>query len=100
MPRPRTILSVHNFYREPGGEDRVFADEVGLLEQHGHTVVRDEENNHRISGTGISAAGSAVWSNHSFRRLRSMLQTLPCDLTHFHNTFPLISPAGYYAARS
>jgi glycosyltransferase involved in cell wall biosynthesis len=90
----------HNFYREPGGEDRVYADEAELLEQQGHTVLRYEENNRRISGTGISAAGNAVWSRHSFRQLRSLLHAQPCDIAHFHNTFPLISPSAYYAARS
>ena len=28
-----TVLSVHNFYQQPGGEDRVFADEAALLER-------------------------------------------------------------------
>src|SRR5579872_5157003 len=98
MPHPHTILSVHNFYRQPGGEDRVFADEAALLEQHGHTVVRYQEHNSRIAGAGISAAASAVWSNRSLRHLRSVLREQACDVAHFHNTFPLISPAGYYAA--
>ena len=100
MMHPQTVLSVHNFYRQPGGEDRVFADEAALLEQNGHTVVRYEEHNRRINGAGIAAAGSAVWSNHSFRGLRSILQAQPCDVVHFHNTFPLISPSGYFAARN
>jgi glycosyltransferase involved in cell wall biosynthesis len=94
----QTVLSVHNFYRQPGGEDRVFADESALLEQHGHTVIRYEEQNRRIPGSGISVAGNAVWSNRSFRRLRSVLRAQAFDVAHFHNTFPLISPAGYYAA--
>jgi glycosyltransferase involved in cell wall biosynthesis len=94
----QTVLSVHNFYRQPGGEDRVFADEASLLEQHGHTVVRYQEQNRRIAGVGISASGSALWSNRSFRRLRSALRAQACGVVHFHNTFPLISPAGYYAA--
>src|ERR1700681_312252 len=100
MPFPQTVLSVHNFYRQPGGEDRVCADEAALLEQHGHTVVRYEEHNRRIAGAGISAAGSTVWSTRSFRRLRSVLREQACDVVHFHNTFPLISPAAYYAARA
>ncbi len=98
--RLRTVLSVHNFYRQPGGEDRVFADEAALLEQHGHTVVRYEEHNRRIAGAGIAAAGSTVWSDRSFRRLRSVMREQTCDVAHFHNTFPLISPASYYAARA
>jgi glycosyltransferase involved in cell wall biosynthesis len=78
----------------------VFADEAALLEQHGHTVIRYEEHNRRIAGAGIMAAGNAVWSHRSFRRLRSLVRAQACDLVHFHNTFPLISPAGYYAARA
>ena len=34
------ILLCHNYYQEPGGEDQVFADEVGLLRSHGHEVVQ------------------------------------------------------------
>ena len=34
------ILVCHNFYQQPGGEDRVFADETRLLESHGHEVMR------------------------------------------------------------
>jgi hypothetical protein len=33
------ILVVHNFYRQPGGEDVVFEAERALLERHGHEVV-------------------------------------------------------------
>ena len=32
------ILLCHNFYQQPGGEDRVFSEEVKLLEAAGHDV--------------------------------------------------------------
>jgi glycosyltransferase involved in cell wall biosynthesis len=96
----RTVLSVHNHYRLPGGEDRVFANETALLEQNGHTVLRHEDDNERISPGAIGAtARDAVWSQRSFRRLESLAKATAIDVAHFHNTFPLISPSAYYAVQ-
>ena len=39
------ILLVHNFYREPGGEDAVFAQEQRLLERKGHRVITYTRSN-------------------------------------------------------
>lgn len=97
--QPPTVLSIHNYYRLPGGEDRVFASETALLEQNGHTVLRHEDNNERISPAAIGTARDAVWSRRSFRRLESLAHTKAIDVAHFHNTFPLISPSAYYAVR-
>ncbi len=96
--RYNTILSVHNFYKESGGEDEVFASEARLLEQYGHRVVRYVEHNSRIGAAGFSTARDTVWSQTSFRGLRSAAKAGP-ELAHFHNTFPLISPSAYYALR-
>lgn len=95
----RSVLAVHNHYQQPGGEDQVFADETALLERQGHHVVRYEEDNSRIGNGGISAAANTVWNAGSFRRLRNVMRSSRFDAAHFHNTFPLVSPAGYYAAR-
>jgi len=96
---PRSVLAIHNHYQRPGGEDQVFADETALLERQGHEVVRYEEHNSRISGGSIAAGVNTVWSAGSFRRLQSVMRSTRFDVAHFHNTFPLVSPAGYYAAR-
>jgi len=95
----RSILSVHNYYRQPGGEDRVFASEAELLEENGHTVLRHEDRNDRIVTGMIGAALGAVWSHHTFRQLESLTRSARIDLAHFHNTFPLVSPGAYYAAQ-
>ncbi len=95
-----SILSAHNYYQQPGGEDRGFAYESTLLEAHGHTVARYSEHNRRIGKSRLSVAGGTVWSMPSFRRLGALARSRPFDLAHFHNTFPLISPSGYYAVRS
>lgn len=96
---PRSVLAIHNYYQLPGGEDQVFANETALLEQKGHKVVRYEENNSRIGSGSIGAGLNTVWSTGSFRRLRNVMRSSQFDVAHFHNTFPLVSPAGYYAAR-
>jgi hypothetical protein len=87
LPLP-TVLSVHNFYQSPGGEDRVFASEAALLEQYGHTVLRHKDNNDHIGGAAIGAARDAVWSRNTFQRLGSLARSTAIDVAHFHNTFP------------
>jgi len=94
-----SILSVHNYYRQAGGEDRVFENEAALLERNGHTVVRHEDHNDRIRTGAISAARDAVWSPDTFQRLKSLARASAIDVAHFHNTFPLVSPSAYYAAQ-
>lgn len=96
---PHTILSVHNFYQRPGGEDRVFASEAALLESRGHRVARYTDSNGRISN-GFLTGLATIWNQASYHRLRAVAQDQAPEVAHFHNTFPLISPAAYYAARS
>ena len=45
-------------------------------------------------------AARTIWSQPAFLQLRQLFRTHRPDIVHFHNTLPLISPAGYYAARS
>jgi glycosyltransferase involved in cell wall biosynthesis len=94
------VLSVHNYYRYPGGEDYVFEAEAALLESRGHEVLRYTDQNERIDwATTGAAAASAIWSRSSFRAIRQLVRRERPDIVHFHNTFPLISPSALYAAR-
>ena len=94
------ILHVHEFYQQSGGEDTVFAAEVALLEGHGHQVVKYTDNNQRVKDMNpIDVAFQTIWSNSSYKKINDVLQKEKPDLVHFHNTFPLISPAAYYACR-
>lgn len=45
-------------------------------------------------------AASTVWNRSSARKLGDAVRANRIDLVHFHNTFPLMSPAAYYAAHS
>lgn len=94
------IVLVHNSYRQPGGEDAVFAAEAALLRQNGHEVVQFTEDNRRIDGIGqIALAAHTIWSRPTRHRLLRVLRDVRCDVVHFHNTFPLISPSAYAACR-
>jgi glycosyltransferase involved in cell wall biosynthesis len=93
-------LLVHNYYQQPGGEDRVFDAETALLESKGHCVSRYEEHNSRIARRNAAGvAVDAVWSSESARSLGEMVRRHKPDVVHFHNTFPLISPAAFYAVQ-
>ena len=88
------ILLAHNFYQQPGGEDAVFYAEAALLEQHGHAPLRYVMHNDQIDGmTRISVAGKTIWNRQVYRELSEVVRSQTIDVVHFHNTFPLISPA-------
>lgn len=94
------VLRVHNYYQQPGGEDQCFAAEIALLEANGHRVVRYTAHNDAIDAMGrIEVAARTLWNQHSYRELRALIRRERPAIAHFDNTFPLISPAAYYAAR-
>ena len=93
---PSTVLTVHNFYQQPGGEDHAFTGDAALLEAKGHSVIRYEDRNTRIESS-LAAGLSAIWNHSAYRHLRSLAKARKPDVAHFHNTFPLISPAALYA---
>jgi glycosyltransferase involved in cell wall biosynthesis len=93
-----TILTVHNYYRQRGGEDKAFESESALLESQGHSVVRYENHNKNIQ-SGIISGLAGVWNQTSYKRLQKLAREHRPGVAHLHNTFPLTSPAAYYALR-
>jgi glycosyltransferase involved in cell wall biosynthesis len=93
------ILLVHNFYREPGGEDIVFAQERQLLERKGHTVVSYTRTNEEADQSSIIQRGkllkTIVSASKSRQDLAEILRSEPPDIVHVHNTFMMISPSIY-----
>jgi glycosyltransferase involved in cell wall biosynthesis len=95
------ILVAHNFYKQAGGEDHCVSAEVELLRANGHKVREFYLHNDALDQMGRLAAFSrTIWNRSTSRELRRLLRTERPQIAHFHNTFPLISPAAYYAARS
>jgi glycosyltransferase involved in cell wall biosynthesis len=94
------VLVLHNHYREPGGEDQAFRQEVDLLREHGHTVFEYTDSNLHLDESRPIAAGlEAIWSRRTAQALDSLLGETRPDVAHFHNTFSRISPAAYYACQ-
>ena len=94
------IILAHNFYQQAGGEDVVFNLEKELLKNNHHEIYEYTEDNQRIGELNrFSLLTQTIWSNPSREKLRRQLQTFQPDIVHFHNTFPLISPAAYAACR-
>jgi glycosyltransferase involved in cell wall biosynthesis len=98
--RSAKVLLAHNLYQQPGGEDEVFSAEAALLEERGHRVLRFCADNRTIPELGkLRVAKATLWNSSVYRDLRALFRREAPSVAHFHNTFPLISPAAYYAAR-
>jgi glycosyltransferase involved in cell wall biosynthesis len=95
------IVIAHNAYRQPGGEDTVVRAEKALLLREGNEVNEYHRHNDEIKSgstcSDIALGLRTVWSASSRNELHRLLKDWKPDIAHFHNTFPLISPAAYYA---
>ena len=97
MPDP-SVFVVHNHYQKPGGEDEVVRVETAMLRSRGHDVREFRLHNDAIDQMSTPRLVRAtLWNDAVHRDLQERLGT--SQVAHFHNTFPLISPAAYYAAR-
>ena len=95
------ILLCHNYYQQPGGEDQSFAAEARLLEARGHDVVPYTVHNDAIHGMSrLDVARRTFWNPETYARVRTLIRRERPAVLHCTNTFPLVSPAVYYAARA
>jgi len=93
------ILTVHNVYQQPGGEDVVFEAEGRLLSRYGQDVVAFREDNASIQTESISQslrlATRTIWSRSSYHKLADVI-------SHFrpHLAIGLLRlPAGGHSSR-
>lgn len=95
------ILLVHNFYQQPGGEDVVFRAESSLLSSAGHHVQEYTVTNDDVGQMSkLTLAAHTIWNAGAASRLAEEVRRGAFEVVHFHNTFPLLSPAVYGAVRS
>jgi glycosyltransferase involved in cell wall biosynthesis len=103
LEQRKRILLVHNSYQQHGGEDAVFDAERELLSARGHQVFVYKRHNDEIKQYGLIEKASlslrTLWAWDSRAEMRELIRQVQPDVAHFHNTFPLISPAAYYACR-
>lgn len=95
------IILCHNYFRERGGEDQVFEDELELLTSHGHDVTTFVKHNDDLEGTvqTLKVALTTPWNRSSSHELGDLVREKGADVVHFHNWLPQISPAAFYGAR-
>lgn len=99
-PATLRVLLVHNRYQRRGGEDYVYETEGALLESAGHAVARLELHNDAADGMSkLALARRTVWSREGRAAVEEAARAHGADVVHFHNTLPLVSPAGYTGAR-
>jgi glycosyltransferase involved in cell wall biosynthesis len=90
------VLVLHSAYLSGpvSGENRVVEDETRLLSEAGHSV---EAWTPSPASNGayqlVRAGASSIWSRESIGRLRGLLQSFRPEVVHFHNLFPMLSPA-------
>jgi glycosyltransferase involved in cell wall biosynthesis len=101
--KKQKILIVHNYYKIFGGEDTVVENEKKLLLENGHQVVLYSRNNDEINSMDvlekIAIPFRCIFSSKTYREVKKLIKDEKIDIVHVHNTFPLISPSVYYAAR-
>lgn len=95
------ILLVHNFYRQPGGEDAVVRYQEEMLSGHGHEVSLFSVHNDDIRGLGGHAATfvSTSYNPMAKRRLSRRIKAFGPDVVHVHNFVPRLSPSVFDACR-
>jgi glycosyltransferase involved in cell wall biosynthesis len=101
MARIESVLMAHNYYQERGGEDLSFEAERRALEFAGITVHTYIDTNYRIdSMSSIRAGLRSIWSLEAQRDIKEILREHRPQVLHVQNSFPLMSPSIYYAAKS
>jgi glycosyltransferase involved in cell wall biosynthesis len=97
------ILLAHNFYgsSSPSGENQVVETEKALLESKGHEVKLFSRHSDTIRAKPVlgEIEGALVtpWNPFSYKAIGRVVDEFGPDVVHVHNTFPLLSPAIFYA---
>lgn len=79
----------------------MFESEATLLASKGHKILRYTLSNDQISHMNrLSLVGATLWNYSVYSEIRALIRKERPQLIHFYNTFPLISPSAYYAAKA
>lgn len=90
------VLSVHNAYRLPGGEDLVVDGDAELLAEAGHVL----ERHHARNQDGARAVRDLIqspWNVASARAISVHVERFRPDVAHVHNTWFALSPSVLWA---
>ena len=97
------VLLTHNYYgsANPSGENQVFEAERKLLEKNNHEVFQFTRHSDVIRSKGLwglmQGSFSTPWNFFAALEIQRKVKFYQPDVVHVHNTFPLLSPAIFYA---
>jgi glycosyltransferase involved in cell wall biosynthesis len=98
------ILVAHVGYREEGGEDAVFAREVGILRRAAHEVYALNPKSAEFTDLGLPRKLAIGWSrgDHMLgrRMIREAVDEFRPDVVHFHNLYPTLGVGAILEAKS
>ena len=94
------VMVCHNYYQQRGGEDQLFEDEAKLLEANGHDVIWHTVHSDVIQESNLlQVAANTIWNRSAYHRMLDLIESHRPEVLHVVNTFPLLSPAVFHAAR-
>ncbi|HXH09769.1 MAG TPA: glycosyltransferase family 4 protein [Alphaproteobacteria bacterium] len=95
------ILLCHNFYQQPGGEQRAVLAAKALLEREGHQVLFFQQDSLDIESyhtrEKIAFFPRTIFSHRIYNALLQIAAREEPHIAHVHNVFPLLSPSVYIA---
>ncbi|AFZ69517.1 glycosyltransferase family 4 protein [Deinococcus peraridilitoris] len=94
------VTLVHNYYKQPGGEDRVVEAEADLLRAAGCEVEFYVVRSQDVGEGGLEVARRVLWSRQDYKGVQAAIDRFSPDIVHVHNIFPLISVAAVKAAKA
>lgn len=92
------ILMLHNFYSEPGGEEKGFYSDCELFRSHNVDVITYSQHNEHQQNNKFKTVARCVWSAADYSHILKLIKHEKPDIMHVHNDFPLLSPSIYHAA--
>lgn len=100
VEKKQTVLMIHNYYQNSGGEDSVVENERQMLEKHGHTVIMYTKSNDELKSFWgrVKYLFSFLYSKRAYKEVRKLISAHKIEIVHVHNTFPLITASVYKAA--
>jgi glycosyltransferase involved in cell wall biosynthesis len=93
------VLLIHNFYRDRGGEDSVFDNELQALQDAGVNTITYTRHSTEIDN--FSRKQKVMLFRDGYRNrqteqdLEEIILSNRIDIAHVHNVFPLLSPSVY-----
>jgi len=94
-----SILAVHSYYRQQGGEDVSFTTDVALLRASGHRVVTLTASNRDLDRQGpVRRAANAVWNSARADDVGQAIAAAAPDIVLVNNLFPGLSGSVLRAA--